>query len=81
MSRRNRLILVMLWALSLAAVLQWGVSAGAGLPGSEARFIQTGIRNGLPTGHFTAKVAGKWVIVDVDVPKAPLQPLLDLDVR
>ena len=80
MSRRNRILLVVLWALSLVAALQLGGTAGPGLPGTEARFIQTGTRNGLPAGHFTAKVGGRWVIVELDVPKAPLQPLMDLQV-
>ena len=74
-------MLVGLWALSLVAAVQLGVSAGPDLPGTEVRFIQTGTRNGLPAGHFTAKVGGAWVIVELDVPKAPLQPLMDLRVR
>jgi hypothetical protein len=81
MTRRNRILLVGLWALSLVAAVQLAVSAGPDRPGTEVRFIQTGARNGLPAGHFTAKVGGAWVIVELDVPKAPLQPLIDLRVR
>lgn len=77
MFTRRRILLLILWSLSLAGAAQWGAHAAADLPGTETRFVVTGSRDGIHTGHFMARVGSRWVVVQVDPPRAILEPLIE----
>ena len=58
---KYRLVIAVLWAVSLAVAAQWRPAAQAQAPGTEVRFVQTGTKDGTPVGLLTAFVGGKWV--------------------
>ena len=64
---RSRFVIVVLWAVSLVLAAQFGASAQFGqneyTPGSDMRFVQTGVRDGMPEGVFAARINGEWKTV------------------
>jgi hypothetical protein len=64
---RSRVLVIALWALSLVLAAQFGASAQFGqneyTPGTEVRFVQLGVRNGMPAGVFAARINGEWKTV------------------
>ena len=64
---RSRFLIVALWAVSLVLAAQFGASAQFGqneyTPGTDMRFVQTGVRNGMPEGVFAARINGEWKTV------------------
>ena len=66
MKTRNRIILVVLWALSLLMVAQWTGRAQGTQPGVEVRFLksQGGIGNAA-AGVLVANLGGQWLPVAV----------------
>lgn len=64
MSYRGRIVLAVLWVLSLVLVSEWRAGAQFA-PGGEVRFVQQKNINGVVTGHLMANIGGAWVPVDV----------------
>ena len=84
MSVRNRVVLAVMWALSLVAVSQLGASAEGQVvpipdqqPGYEVRFVYSGGQAGSQTGSLLARIGGKWVPVQLELPesKPGIRPL------
>lgn len=73
MTVRNRIVLAVLWSLSLVAASQWPVLAqmrqnptpGIG-PGSAVRFVATKSVSGVVAGTLMADINGSWVSVTLD---------------
>lgn len=69
MSFRSKLIIAVLWTLSMVAAAQWRAMAQVvPMPtqtpageGTEARFVRTGTKDGVPIGTLTTQIDGKWV--------------------
>jgi hypothetical protein len=59
----RRIALVVVWALSLVAVANWGARAQNTPPpsGSDVRFVYKEMQNGVAVGELWAQVEGKWV--------------------
>lgn len=74
MSVRNRVVLAVVWVLSLVAVSQWTAAAQAGPPnfnqppGYEVRFVETGFRDGSRVGNLMVLVNGKWEVARIETP-------------
>ena len=72
MTVRNRIILAVLWALSLAVVAEWSAGAQApAAPGVEVRLIPSEGRPGAPHGVLVGYFEGQWLPVTVDVLPQP----------
>jgi hypothetical protein len=73
---RSRFLIVALWAVSLVLAAQFGASAQFGqnehTPGTDVRFIQLGVKNGMPEGIFAARINGEWK--GVQIYSEPVQP-------
>jgi hypothetical protein len=75
MSIRNRLILAVVWLISLVTVGIAQAPAWRPLPepkvlfGDDAGFRVEGMRGEVPTGVIVIKVNGNWVEVQVGGPK------------
>jgi hypothetical protein len=74
----SRIVLAVLWAMSLVAAAHVGASAQLWqdyTPGSEVRFVQIGTRNGMPEGLFTARINGEWKGVQIRPEPGGIVPL------
>lgn len=71
MAKRNRVVLVVFWALSLVAVWQYSGSAQGTPPGVEVRLLRTESSPGKVTGRFVANIGGQWLPVTVDTSGLP----------
>lgn len=72
MTKRNRIILAVLWTLSLVLVAEWSATAQAPqLPGVEVRLLPSGGSPGRPHGTLVAHIDGQWVPVTVDLTSPP----------
>lgn len=72
MTARNRIVLVVLWAVSLVGVAEWSARAQTPqFPGVEVRLIPSEGRPGAPHGTLVGYVNGQWLPVTVDVLPQP----------
>jgi len=74
MSIRNRLILAVVWLISLVSVGSAQAPAWRPVPpkvllGDDVGFRVEGMRGEVPTGVIVIKVNGNWVEVEVGGPK------------
>lgn len=64
---RSRLVIAVLWSLSLLAVSQWSAAAQQPeAPGVSVRFLQGRSEGGIPTGTLLAYVKGQWIPVKAE---------------
>lgn len=77
MTVRSRVVIAVLWSLSLVIVAQWSASGqvarpipnatpNQGTPGVEVRFLKSGVKGGLQSGTFVGNIDGQWLPVVVD---------------
>jgi hypothetical protein len=72
MTKRNRIIVAVLWSLSLVLVGEWSARAQPRqLPGVEVRLLPSGGNPGRPHGTLVALIDGQWVPVTVDMTSPP----------
>lgn len=72
MRSRSRVVVAILWALSLVVVAEWSASGQqAPSPGIEVRFVQGDGAPGALRGTLIANVGGQWLPVSLDTRSVP----------
>ena len=54
---RSRFLIILLVGLVLTLAAQFGQNEYT--PGTEVRFVQLGVKNGIPEGMFSARINGE----------------------